>query len=176
MSSIRDEDLRRTALVFYEDDIEAIDHILDAFLKRSAARCSLLVDKDGHMITARGETADVDLDTISALVAGSFAATRALAGQFGEKEFTALFHQGSTGNIQLSLVGDRALLTTIFEDTTTIGMVRLYAKEAAKRLTDIFTRKRDDAEQPASHDDGDDGQGDEEFSSGSEDSLNNIFG
>ena len=127
--------------MFYEADIQGIEAILDAFLKKSAAKCALLIDQDGHMITARGITASIDLDTISALVAGSFAATKALAKQFGEEDFTALFHQGRSGNIQLSLVGDRALLTALFEDNTTIGMVRLYAREAAKRLTDIFRRK-----------------------------------
>ena len=50
-------------------------------------------------------------------------------------------HQGRSGNIQLSLVGNRALLTALFEDNTTIGMVRLYAGEASKRLTDVFERK-----------------------------------
>lgn len=141
MSSISDKDLRDTALVFYEEDVEAIQSVLDAFLKKSAARCALLVDKDGHMINARGQTDNVDLDTISALVAGSFAATKALAHQFGEDDFTALFHQGRSGNLQLSLIADRALLTALFDDTTTIGMVRLYATEAAKRLTSIFEKK-----------------------------------
>ena len=61
----------------------------------------------------------------------------------GEKDFTALFHQGSSDNIQLSLVGDRALLTALFDDTTTVGMVRLYATEAAKRLTTIFRKKQE---------------------------------
>lgn len=139
--NIKDHDLRAKALVFYESDIQAIESILEAFLRKSAAKCSLLVDQDGHMITACGDTERVDLDTISALVAGSFAATKALAKQFGEEDFTALFHQGRSGNIQLSLVGDRALLTALFEDNTTIGMVRLYATEAAKRLSEIFSRK-----------------------------------
>jgi len=143
MTSISDSKLRSAALVFYEEDIESISSILDAFLKKSAARCGLLVDKDGHMIAARGSTKGVDLDTISALVAGSFAATRALAHQFGEDDFTALFHQGKSGNLQLSLVADRALLTALFDDATTVGMVRLYATEAAKRLTTLFRRKQD---------------------------------
>ena len=141
MTSRSDKSLRDEALVFYEDDIDNLQAILDAFLKKSAAHCALLVDKDGHMITYRGQTQNVDLDTISALVAGSFAATKHLAQQFGEKEFTALFHQGKGRNLQLTLVADRALLTALFGDDTTVGMVRLYANEASKRLGDIFERK-----------------------------------
>jgi len=141
MTSRSDKSLRDEALVFYEEDIESLQAILDAFLKKSAAHSALLVDKDGHMITHRGQSQNVDLDTISALVAGSFAATKQLAHQFGEKEFTALFHQGKGRNLQLTLVADRALLTALFGDDTTVGMVRLYANEAAKRLGDIFLKK-----------------------------------
>jgi predicted regulator of Ras-like GTPase activity (Roadblock/LC7/MglB family) len=173
MTSISDKNLRSTALVFYEDDVEAIESILDAFLKKSAAKCALLVDKDGHMITARGATQAVDLDTISALVAGSFAATSALARQFGEPDFTALFHQGSRGNIQLSLVADRALLTALFDDHTTVGMVRLYATEAAKRLTTIFRKKQEGGDRTSSAKVGVDGKA---FTEGTTGALDNMFG
>jgi predicted regulator of Ras-like GTPase activity (Roadblock/LC7/MglB family) len=137
-----DKSLRDDRMVFYKEDVESINAILDAFLKQSAAKCALLVDKDGHMVTWRGQTKKIDLDTISALVAGSFAATREMAKLLGEEEFSALFHQGRSDNIQLSLVGDRALLTSIFDDTTTVGMVRLYATEAAKRLATLFQRQQ----------------------------------
>ena len=172
MTSRTDKQLRDTALVFYEKDIQAIDSVLDAFLKKSAARCALLIDKDGHTITNRGETKNIDLDTIAALVAGSFAATKALASQFGERDFHALFHQGRTGNIQLSLVGERALLTALFDDTTTIGMVRLYATEAAKRLTTLFERKRKEepGEAPTL------GEDPETFSADATGALDNMFG
>ena len=72
------------------------------------------------------------------MVAGSFAATKEIARLLGEEEFTALFHQGARDNIQLSLVGDRTLLTILFDDRTTVGMVRLYAGETAKKLGDVY--------------------------------------
>ena len=90
-------------------------------------------------MTKRGELRTVDIDTISALVAGSFAATKEMARLLGEDEFTAMFHQGERDNIQLSLVGDRTLLTILFDDRTTVGMVRLYAGETAKKLADIYS-------------------------------------
>ncbi|MCA9315942.1 MAG: roadblock/LC7 domain-containing protein [Planctomycetes bacterium] len=172
MTSRTDKELRDDALVFYEEDIEAIDSVLENFLKKSAARCALLVDQDGHMITHRGQTHGIDLDTISALVAGSFAATKALAHQFGEEDFHALFHQGRTGNIQLSLVGGRALLTALFDDSTTIGMVRLYAGEASKRLTMLFKRVGRGEGRETSHL----GHDDSAFESGASGALDSVFG
>jgi len=133
-----DEDLRRNRLMFYRRDVERIDRCLAEFLKMSGAKSALLVDREGHLVARQGETLTIDMDTISALVAGSFAATKEMARLLGEDEFTALYHQGRRDNIQLSLVGDRTLLTVLFDDRTTLGMVRLYAAESTKKLEAVF--------------------------------------
>jgi len=130
--------LREKRLVFYADVVRDVNRLLREFLKLSNAKCAMLIDKEGHMVTRQGVTREIDMDTISALVAGSFAATREMARVLGEDEFSVLFHQGKTDNIQLSIVGDRTLLTVIFDEATTIGMVRLYSAETAKRMTELF--------------------------------------
>ena len=130
--------LRHDRLTFYRADVDRIDRLLSEFLRLSGAKCALLIDKDGHLVTKRGELNTIDIDTISALVAGSFAATQEMARLLGEDEFTAMFHQGERDNIQLSLVGDRTLLTILFDDRTTVGMVRLYASETSKKLEAIY--------------------------------------
>ena len=120
--------------------------MLKEFLSLSDSKCNMLIDKEGHMVTKAGSTDDFDMQAVSALVAGSYAATREMARLLGEEEFSVLFHQGRRDNIQLTLVGDRTILATVFDERTTIGMVRLYAKEAAEKLQKIFSgiAKRDD--------------------------------
>jgi predicted regulator of Ras-like GTPase activity (Roadblock/LC7/MglB family) len=132
--------LREQRLIFYSDDVEKIDKYLIDFLKLSSAKCAMIIDKEGHMVTQVGDAYDLDLDTISALVAGSFAATKEMARILGETEFADLFHQGEKQSLQLLLVGKRTLLTVIFDKTTTIGMVRLYATEVAKKLLNVFEK------------------------------------
>lgn len=132
--------LRDNRLVFYEDLVRDVNRILREFLKLANAKCALLIDREGHMVTKQGVTREFDMDTLSALVAGSFAATKEMARQLGEDEFATLFHQGKTDSIQLSLVGDRTLLTVIFDEATTIGMVRLYSDETSKRLAELFEK------------------------------------
>ena len=90
------------------------------------------------MVTKAGSTGDIDLQSVSALVAGAYAATREMARLLGEDEFSVLFHQGKKDSIQLTLVGERTILATVFDERTTIGMVRLYAKEASEKLDSIF--------------------------------------
>ena len=133
-----DDSLRSTRLVFYKEDIEIIGKSLKVFLQNANAQCALLVDKDGHLVTKEGDSKSFDVDTISALVAGSFAATKQMAKLLGEEEFSIMFHQGKKDNIQLSLVGERTILAVIFDDKTTLGMVRLYASQVSSKLGELF--------------------------------------
>ena len=133
-----DQTLRDDRLVFYTRDVKRIEGELDGFLELSGARSALLIDREGHLVTRRGETVQSSLESISALIAGSFAATREMARLLGESEFTTLFHQGVRDSIQVSLVGDRALFATVFDGRTNLGLVRYYASETAVRLQEIM--------------------------------------
>ncbi|MEC9476258.1 MAG: roadblock/LC7 domain-containing protein [Planctomycetota bacterium] len=130
--------LRDQRLVFYREDLKQIDRVLEEFLELSGSSCNLLIDKEGHMVTCCGDAKSIDEQTIAALVAGSYATTREMAKLLGEEEFSVLFHQGKHDSIQLSMVGGRTIMATVFNDQTTIGMVRLYARKACARLEEIF--------------------------------------
>ncbi len=135
----RDQDLRQNRLVFYARDVERLDGELDAFLELSNARSALLIDKEGHLVTRRGEPIQAgSVESIAALVAGSFAATREMARLLGEQQFTSLFHQGQRDSIQLQLIGDRTLLAVVFDDRTNLGLVRFYAQEAVRNIEGIL--------------------------------------
>jgi predicted regulator of Ras-like GTPase activity (Roadblock/LC7/MglB family) len=135
---MKDSALRQQRLVFYTQDIERLHTELDAFLELSKSRCVMLIDRDGHLVTRRGESFNTSEDTISALVAGSFAATCEIAHLLGETEFSVMFHQGQRDSIQLQLVGSRTLMATLFDDRTNLGLVRFYAQETSSRLRAIF--------------------------------------
>jgi predicted regulator of Ras-like GTPase activity (Roadblock/LC7/MglB family) len=125
--------------VIYEEETDKINLALKKLLKGSEAKCALLVDKDGHLVTRQGFTQSLDTTSLAALLAGSFASTREIARLVGEPEFSVLFHQGKRDHIHMSLVGDRSILVVVFDDRTTIGMVRLYAKEASAELEKVFS-------------------------------------
>lgn len=132
--------MRQERLVFYEDDIEDINKILTDFLDASQAKCALLIDKEGHLVTKRGFTKAFDTDGIAALVAGSFASTRAVANMLGEQEFSQQLLQGKNEHIHVSLVSERALSVVVFDDRTTIGMVRLYAEELTNKISETLAK------------------------------------
>jgi predicted regulator of Ras-like GTPase activity (Roadblock/LC7/MglB family) len=125
-------------LVIYEQEIKEIERVLNQLIKNSQAKCALLVDKDGHLITRQGFTHSLDTTALAALLAGSFASTKEIARLVGEPEFSVLFHQGKKDHIHVCLVGERSILAIIFDDRTTIGLVRLYAKETSEELAAIL--------------------------------------
>lgn len=162
----RDQELKNKRLVFYEKDVAKLDSELDAFLELSKARCALLVDRDGHLVTRRGEPMKTSEEAVSALVAGSFAATMEMAKLLGESEFSILFHQGKRDSIQLQLIGDRTLLVVLFDTRTNLGMVRFYAKEAGDRIHKVLATIPDDQRESGLTD---------EYGQGAQDALDKLF-
>jgi predicted regulator of Ras-like GTPase activity (Roadblock/LC7/MglB family) len=153
--------------VLYEDQIKQIDQALIRIMKEAEAKCALLVDKDGHLITRQGFTQTLDTTALAALLAGSFASTKEIARLVGEPEFSVLFHQGKRDHIHISLINERTILVVIFDDRTTIGMIRLYAREVGEALKNIIEHFSDDREiEP------DLGK---EFTDSAEAKLNDIF-
>ncbi|MDD5426911.1 MAG: roadblock/LC7 domain-containing protein [candidate division Zixibacteria bacterium] len=155
------------SLIIYEEEIKQIEAILTRLLKGAEAKCALLVDKDGHMITRQGFTQSLDTTALGALLAGSFASTKEIARLVGEPEFSVLFHQGKKDHIHMSIVGERSILVVIFDDRTTIGMVRLYAKEASLELTKVFQEIQNNSKGGAGISD--------DFSEEAQDKLDDIF-
>jgi predicted regulator of Ras-like GTPase activity (Roadblock/LC7/MglB family) len=124
--------------VLFDEDVRRIDSTLDVFLKETEAQCVLLIDKGGHLIAVRGVTDSMDTASLSALAAGAFASTREIARLIGEPEFSVLFHQGRREHIHVSLIDGDTLLMAIFNDHTTIGIIRLYARDTEEEIARLF--------------------------------------
>ncbi|MBD3168826.1 MAG: roadblock/LC7 domain-containing protein [candidate division Zixibacteria bacterium] len=128
--------------VIYENDVKQIDKLMARLISEAEAKCALLVDKDGRLITRQGFTNTLDTTALGALLAGSFASTKEIARLVGEPEFSVLFHQGKKDHIHINLIGERIILVVVFDDRTTIGMVRLYAKEISAKILDIVEKSQ----------------------------------
>lgn len=135
---ISDEKLRQDRLIFYSQDVGRLDGELDGFLEFSGAQCAILIDREGHLVTRRGDASGSSMEALSALVAGSFAATKEIARILGEDAFSTLSHQGAHQSIQVSTVGERTLLAVVWDQRSNLGLVRFYAQETTKRLEQIF--------------------------------------
>ncbi len=129
-------------VAIHEEAAQRIDRILVQFLGESGAMDALLIDRSGQLLARGGSARSLDTVSLSALAAGAFSSTAAMARLLGEPEFTVLFHQGIKENIHVAAVDDQAILLAVFDHRTTVGMVRLFAKEAAAAIGTVLAEAR----------------------------------
>src|SRR5437868_12878908 len=125
---------------FTEDDYGAILRALQQFLYDSNARCALLVDRSGQLVATVGEQPRFDATAFATLTAADFSANDQLARLIGESEFNSLFHQGEQESMYLVDIARRMILVILFDNRTTLGLVRLKVKGAVEELSRLFTQ------------------------------------
>jgi predicted regulator of Ras-like GTPase activity (Roadblock/LC7/MglB family) len=128
--------------VIQQQDAARIHEILTHFLGESGAAEALLIDRGGQLIAMDGDGQALDAVSISALAAAAFSSTAAMAQLLGEPEFSVLFHEGTKRSIHVSTVDDEAILLAIFDERTTVGMVRLFAGEASRAVGSVLGEAR----------------------------------
>ncbi len=125
-------------LILLEDDVRRLSDIMNIFLNETEAKACLVIDRGGQLMAGEGDIEPLDTMALSALAAGAFASTGEIARLVGETEFSVLFHQGRKESIHVSHVDDETLMLAIFDDNATIGIVRLYSKQAEEKLAEVL--------------------------------------
>ncbi|MBK7993646.1 MAG: roadblock/LC7 domain-containing protein [Blastocatellia bacterium] len=126
------------SVVMYEAEYQQIKSVIAKLCDDANAKMVFLVDKNGQQIASHGEIGNIDTTSLASLTAGNVAATDGLARLIGEKEFPVLSHEGEKDNIHISIVAQRVILVVIFDERSSLGLVRLRVKRASNELTDVF--------------------------------------
>ncbi len=134
-------------LVMYEEEFHRINAVCDRLTKDANAKVVFLVDKNGQLIAAAGQTQHIDTTSLASLTAGNVAAMGGLAKLIGENEFPNQFHEGAKDSLYMTLVG-RIVLVVIFDNRTSLGLVRLRIKKASDELHKIFEALTKRSESP----------------------------
>jgi predicted regulator of Ras-like GTPase activity (Roadblock/LC7/MglB family) len=125
-------------MVMYEEEFNQIQAIVDNLVQAANSKVVFIIDKNGQLIAASGETEHIDTTSLASLTAGNIAATGGIAKLLRENEFATQFHEGEKANIHIQLVGNRVILVVIFDNKTSLGLVRLRVKKACEQLNLIF--------------------------------------
>ena len=125
-------------MVMYEEEFNQITVVCDRLTKEANAKVVFLVDKNGQLIAAAGQTNNIDTTSLASLTAGNVAAMGGLAKLIGENEFPNQFHEGARDSLYMTLVGGRVVLVVIFDNRTSLGLVRLRIKKATDEMEKIF--------------------------------------
>src|ERR671916_2506880 len=126
-----------TPILLREQQYHQIKAVLARLRMDSSAKVVFLVDKDGQEIASQGEVGNLDTTSLSSLAAGNVAATGGMAQLIGEKEFPTLSHEGERESIHICIIG-RVLLVVVFDERTSLGLIKLRVKQAGRELALIF--------------------------------------
>jgi len=81
---------------------------------------------------------DLNLNSISSLIAGSVAAINSIAQMLKIENFTAVLNESSKECLHISLINDRTMLVVIFDNTSNLGLVRFRVRSALEELVKVF--------------------------------------
>ena len=137
-----------TQIVLFEEDSKRLSQACLRLQQDAYARAVFLLDKDGQLLASEGETEGLDITSLASLTAGNIAATGGLAKLLGEKEFPVQVHEGDKESIHISLIGDRLILVILFDERSSLGLIRLKLKHVYQDILeiarDIFDKSKEE--------------------------------
>ena len=136
-----------TQLVMYDEDFRKVLAVIQRLIRDANAKGVFVVDRNGQLIGEAGEMRGIDTTSLASLTAGCIAVTCGLAKIVGEDEFPVHFHQGQKDNLHITLVSGRIILVVIFDDRSSLGLVRLRVKKAGAELARVFEEIQKKADQ-----------------------------
>ncbi|HXZ84987.1 MAG TPA: roadblock/LC7 domain-containing protein [Myxococcota bacterium] len=125
-------------LVLFEEDHRKLLSVSERLVADANAKAVFLVDRNGQLVSEAGELKGIDTTSLASLVAGNVAATQGLAKVIGEPDFPTHFHQGERDNVHITLVAQRIILVVVFDERSSLGLVRLRVKKASQKLSELF--------------------------------------
>lgn len=126
------------SLIVSEDDDNRIRRQLERVLTEAGANLSLLLDKSGEVIAARGARMPGDIEVLGALLAGTFATSREVARIMGDSAFYSLFQQGMRENTLAELIGESWIIVVLFDKSTHVGLIKDLCRRIAPELEAVL--------------------------------------
>lgn len=134
--------------VLFDEEFREIQAICDRLYHDANAKVVFIVDKNGQPIASSGEVEQIDITSLASLTAGNIAATGGIASLLKENEFTTQFHEGEKSNIHIQIVAQRVIMVVIFDQRSSLGLVRLRMRKAAEDLSRVLNKLLQKAQSP----------------------------
>jgi predicted regulator of Ras-like GTPase activity (Roadblock/LC7/MglB family) len=124
--------------VMFPEEQQQISTLCQRLQRDANAKAILLIGRDGQPIAEAGDIEELDVTSLSSLTAGNVAATGGISKILREKDFTSQFHEGEKVHVHITLVGGRAILLVLFDERSSLGLVRLRVKKSSDEMARLF--------------------------------------
>lgn len=115
--------------------MDSVEHVCERLLRDSNALSIVLVDAEGQQIAAVGDAALLDANVVQSFCSVSGKTFPALV---DAREFAGHLHRPASDHIHLSAVAQHAILAVLFDNRSSLGLVRLRVKKATDELARLL--------------------------------------
>ncbi|MBN1760296.1 MAG: roadblock/LC7 domain-containing protein [Chitinispirillaceae bacterium] len=133
-------------MILFPEDIDRLNVILEQLTVKANLLLTVLINKDGRLLTYQGSLEKIDTVSMAALVAGNSASTLAIANLMGETEFSAMYHQGKDRHIFITVVDENTFLCLVFDERTNIDRVKVFARQFDRQIKKALIQVYDKTE------------------------------
>ncbi len=125
---------------------DKFDEIINELYEKINVSCIILADLNGQLITYRKDEKDFNETNLAILFASHIGTTREISREIKDNYgFNYLLHEGKEQCIFLSSINKSYVLALVFENSSQIGAVRLFAKKACSQLTETLYENNPDS-------------------------------
>ena len=124
--------------VMFPEEQQQMTVVCGHLVRDANAKAVLLIGRDGQPIADSGDVDELDVTSLSSLTAGNVAATGGISKILREKDFTSQFHEGEKTHVHITLVAGRAILVVLFDQRSSLGLVRLRVRKATEEMARLF--------------------------------------
>jgi len=151
--------------VLTKEQMTAVKSVLNDLRRKAQLDLVLLIDVSGQAVAYGARSRKSLVESVSALVAGNFAAALELSRLLGEEEFRCLYHEGQERSVYACKVGDGFIILGVFSNVVRFGLVKLYLTKGAARLEELLEDVKFEVEE----------EGEEEVEMPSDDELDALL-
>jgi len=124
--------------ILFDEEFRLIKDVISRLKADAQAKVVFIVDKNGQTNRGRRGHGEPRHDLLASLTAGNGGGDGRLARLIGERGVPVLFHEGERDNVYISVVAQRVILVVIFDERSSLGLVRLRVRKANAELERIF--------------------------------------
>ncbi len=126
--------------VIYNEEYLLIKDAIYRLKQGAKAKVVFVADSEGHCIASMGDIDDVNLNSISSLIAGSVAAINSIAQMLKIDNFHSILNESGQENLYISFINAQTILVVVFDQGSNLGLVRFRVREAREELEMIFRK------------------------------------
>lgn len=132
---------------FSDEFLEKMDDHLEGLLLESKAKCAMVIDRSGCILSSAGDFHPLSQENMGAMAAGVIAALNAMVSQASSPEVSIKFYGAEIDKVHYVVLADRLILCMLLSRHATSGQIRQAARNFTADILPLIARERASSQQ-----------------------------